>query len=163
MRITHKLKSYISNLPISYVQAGLILLSLLAIALHILFNQTKIVVVNTVAADEVLLLIVILLGGVPLCWQIFPHETAAVDGQVIEGQGMMDESYLTGEPYHQSKTRGSAILSGAINGESVLVMRAEKRAKDSRHTQIMQVMQQAEQKRPAMRLLLLSLHCSYGR
>ncbi|HEX2752138.1 MAG TPA: heavy metal translocating P-type ATPase, partial [Alphaproteobacteria bacterium] len=44
-------------------------------------------------------------------------------------------------------------LSGAINGESVLVMRAEKLAHDSRYAQIMGVMQEAEQKRPAIRRL----------
>lgn len=84
---------------------------------------------------------------------IFPHEAAPVDGTVIEGQGSMDESYLTGEPYQVSKAQGAAVLSGAINGESVLVMRAEKLAHDSRYAQIMGVMQEAEQKRPAIRRL----------
>ncbi|MBN8530476.1 MAG: heavy metal translocating P-type ATPase [Alphaproteobacteria bacterium] len=84
---------------------------------------------------------------------IFPHETAPVDGTVLEGHGSMDESYLTGEPYHVSKTPGAAVLSGAINGEAALVIRAEKRAQDSRYAQIMEVMQEAEQKRPAIRRL----------
>lgn len=82
---------------------------------------------------------------------VFPHETAPVDGEVVEGQGSMDESYITGEPYQISKTIGSDVLSGAINGESVLVIRTEKIASDSRYAQIMGVMQEAEQKRPAMR------------
>ena len=82
---------------------------------------------------------------------VFPHETAPVDGEVVSGHGSMDESYLTGEPYQVSKTIGSAVLSGAINGEAVLVIRAEKIAQDSRYAQIMSVMQEAEQKRPAMR------------
>jgi heavy metal translocating P-type ATPase len=82
---------------------------------------------------------------------VFPHETAPVDGEVVEGYGSMDESYLTGEPYQVSKTIGADVLSGAINGEAVLVIRAEKIARDSRYAQIMHVMQEAEQKRPAMR------------
>lgn len=82
---------------------------------------------------------------------LFPHETTPVDGEVIEGHGSMDESYLTGEPYHVSKAIGAEVLSGAINGESVLVIRAGKIAQDSRYAQIMCVMQEAEQKRPAMR------------
>lgn len=84
---------------------------------------------------------------------VFPHEAAPVDGVVIEGHGSMDESYLTGEPYQVSKAPGAAALSGAINGEAVLVIRAEKLAQDSRYAQIMEVMQEAEQKRPAMRRL----------
>lgn len=84
---------------------------------------------------------------------IYPHESAPVDGTVIEGHGTMDESYLTGEPYHISKAPGAAVLSGAINGESLLTIRAEKLANDSRYAQIMEVMQEAEQKRPTMRRL----------
>lgn len=84
---------------------------------------------------------------------VFPHETAPVDGVVVEGQGSMDESYLTGEPYHVSKAPGVTVLSGAINGEALLVIQAEKRAQDSRYAQIMNVMQEAEQKRPTMRRL----------
>jgi len=84
---------------------------------------------------------------------VFPHETAPVDGTVVDGHGAMDESYLTGEPYHVSKAPGAAVLSGAINGEAVLVIRAEKLARDSRYAQIMTVMQEAEQKRPAARRL----------
>jgi len=82
---------------------------------------------------------------------IYPHETAPVDGVVVEGHGSMDESYLTGEPYTITKAIGASVLSGAINGDAVLVIRAEKRAIDSRYAQIMSVMQDAEQKRPAMR------------
>ena len=84
---------------------------------------------------------------------VYPHETAPVDGVVTEGHGSMDESYLTGEPYQVSKAPGLAVLSGAINGESVLTIRAEKLAHDSRYAQIMEVMQEAEQKRPTMRRL----------
>lgn len=84
---------------------------------------------------------------------VFPHETATVDGVVLEGNGSMDESYLTGEPYRMSKAPGAEVLSGAINGEAVLVIRAEKLAEDSRYAQIMQVMGEAEQKRPTMRRL----------
>lgn len=82
---------------------------------------------------------------------IYPHETVPVDGIVIQGHGSMDESYLTGEPYRVSKVTGALVLSGAINGESVLIIRAEKLAVDSRYYQIMSVMQEAEQKRPSMR------------
>lgn len=84
---------------------------------------------------------------------LFPHETAPVDGVVVEGHGSMDESYLTGEPYRVSKAPGAAVLSGTINGEAALTIRAEKLAHDSRYAQIMEVMQEAEQKRPQLRRL----------
>jgi heavy metal translocating P-type ATPase len=84
---------------------------------------------------------------------IFPHEICPVDGTVIEGHGVMDESYLTGEPYKMSKTPGSEVLSGAINGETALTIRAGKLAVDSRYAKIMHVMRASEQRRPRLRRL----------
>lgn len=84
---------------------------------------------------------------------IFPHEICPVDGTVLEGHGSMDESYLTGEPYVMSKTPGAAVLSGAINGESALTIRADRLAVDSRYAKIMQVMRASEQRRPRLRRL----------
>ncbi len=82
---------------------------------------------------------------------ILPHEICPVDGVVVQGRGTMDESYLTGEPFTISKGPGTAVLSGALNGDSSLVIRATKVAADSRYAQIMRVMQDAEQRRPNLR------------
>lgn len=84
---------------------------------------------------------------------VFPHETCPVDGLVLEGQGAMNEAYLTGEPFEIEKTPGAEVISGAINGESALTIQAEKLAVDSRYARIMQVMQETEQHRPQMRRL----------
>jgi heavy metal translocating P-type ATPase len=84
---------------------------------------------------------------------VFPHEICPVDGTVVEGHGVMDESYLTGEPYEMSKTPGSKVLSGAINGDTALTIQAEALPVDSRYAKIMRVMQETEQKRPRLRRL----------
>ena len=84
---------------------------------------------------------------------MLPHEICPVDGVVIEGRGKMDEAYLTGEPYEISKMAGSQVISGAINGDAALVIRAEKLAVDSRYARIMEVMQSTEQQRPRLRRL----------
>ncbi|MGZ8908769.1 MAG: heavy metal translocating P-type ATPase [Methylococcaceae bacterium] len=84
---------------------------------------------------------------------ILPHELCPVDGTVLEGSGAMDESYLTGEPYLMSKTQGSQVLSGAINGDSALTIRADKLAVDSRYAKIMEVMRSSDQYRPNIRRL----------
>ena len=84
---------------------------------------------------------------------VFPHEICPVDGVVIEGQGRMDESYLTGEPFEIAKTPGSEVLSGAINGETALTLRAEKLPIDSRYARIMRVMKETQQRRPRLRRL----------
>ncbi|HKM82350.1 MAG TPA: heavy metal translocating P-type ATPase [Candidatus Acidoferrum sp.] len=84
---------------------------------------------------------------------VLPHEICPVDGTVLEGHGIMDEAYLTGEPYEISKTPGSMVISGAINGEQALLIRAEKVAEDSRYARIMKVMHDTEQQRPKLRRL----------
>ncbi|MCA9246724.1 MAG: heavy metal translocating P-type ATPase [Planctomycetales bacterium] len=84
---------------------------------------------------------------------VFPHEVCPIDGTVIAGHGVMDESYLTGEPYQMSKTPGSQVLSGAINGETALTIRADRLAIDSRYAKIMEVMRESQQHRPALRRL----------
>lgn len=82
---------------------------------------------------------------------VLPHETCPVDGTVLEGHGVMDESYLTGEPYLMSKTPGVSVLSGAINGDAALTIRADKLALDSRYAKIMEVMRGSQQSRPQIR------------
>lgn len=82
---------------------------------------------------------------------VLPHEICPVDGVVVAGHGSMDESYLTGEPFEMSKTPGSEVLSGAVNGESVMTIAASKLAVDSRYAKIMQVMRASEENRTRMR------------
>lgn len=92
---------------------------------------------------------------------VLPHELCPVDGVVIEGQSSMDESYLTGEPYRLSKSPGAEVISGAINGEAVLIIRAARQARDSRYAKIMQVMEVSRQRRPRMRRLADTLGTLY--
>lgn len=92
---------------------------------------------------------------------IFPHEICPVDGEVISGNGVMDESYLTGEPFLISKAPGSEVLSGSINGDVTLTIKSTKLAQDSRYAKIMQVMSESEQKRPHLRRLADQLGAWY--
>lgn len=84
---------------------------------------------------------------------VLPHEICPVDGTVIDGRGVMDESYLTGEPFRMSKIPGSEVLSGSINGDTVLTIRADRLAVDSRYAKIMRVMRASEQDSPRLRRL----------
>lgn len=84
---------------------------------------------------------------------VLPHEICPVDGIVVEGHGSMNEAYLTGEPYEVAKTPGALVLSGALSGESLLTIRAEKLPTDSRYARIMRVMEETQQQRPQLRRL----------
>jgi heavy metal translocating P-type ATPase len=84
---------------------------------------------------------------------IFPHEICPIDGIVLSGSGSMDESYLTGEPFEIAKAPGSTVLSGAINGNALLTMRATSLAANSRYAQIVVVLHESESSRPRLRRL----------
>ena len=84
---------------------------------------------------------------------VFPHEICPVDGIVEEGHGRMNEAYLTGEPFETSKAAGAEVISGAVNGESALTIRAGKLPVDSRYAKIIRVMEETQQSRPRLRRL----------
>lgn len=84
---------------------------------------------------------------------VFPHEICPVDGTVVEGHGVMNEAYLTGEPFDIDKAPGAGVISGAINGNTVLTITATKRPIDSRYAKIMAVMKVSEQNKPKLRRL----------
>ena len=92
---------------------------------------------------------------------VLPHETCPVDGVVVEGHSTMDESYLTGEPFQMAKVPGSEVLSGGINGDTVLTIRASRLPVDSRYARIVRIMEAGEQKRPKIRRLADRLGASY--
>jgi hypothetical protein len=92
---------------------------------------------------------------------VLPHEICPVDGTVVAGRGSMDESYLTGEPYRMAKAPGSAVLSGAINGQAALEVSTERVAGDSRYAKIMEVLKTSEERRPPLRRLADSLGAFY--
>jgi P-type E1-E2 ATPase len=84
---------------------------------------------------------------------IHPHEICPADGVVIDDHGVMDESYLTDEPFQITKTSGSAVISGAVNAESSLTIRTTQLAADSRYAKIIEVMRESESKRPQLQRL----------
>jgi cation transport ATPase len=82
---------------------------------------------------------------------VLAHEICPVDGEVVEGHSRMDESFLTGEPFELSKAPGSRVISGAVNAEAVLKVRALRLAADSRYARILRVLRETEQTQPQMR------------
>ena len=82
---------------------------------------------------------------------ILPHEICPADGEVLEGHGQMDESYLTGEPFLLPKAPGAQVISGAVNGPTALKIRALRASRESRYARIVGVVEEAERNRPPMR------------
>lgn len=74
-------------------------------------------------------------------------EKIPVDGTVLEGQSMVNTSALTGESVPRSAIPGDQIISGCINGEGLLKIRAEKKYEDSTVAQILELVENASSKK----------------
>ncbi|KRM71606.1 cation transport ATPase [Lacticaseibacillus brantae DSM 23927] len=77
-----------------------------------------------------------------------PKELVPVDGTVIDGESMVDESSLTGESKPIEKGPHIQVMSGTVNGDSALTMRVDQIAADSQYQGIIRLVQQSEA-RPA--------------
>ncbi|MFZ1242864.1 MAG: heavy metal translocating P-type ATPase [Candidatus Saccharimonas sp.] len=82
-----------------------------------------------------------------------PGEIVPVDATIVEGDGLVDESSLTGESLPVTKTPGDHLLSGTVNGDTALTVEALHTASDSQYAQIVQLVQAAADSRaPFVRL-----------
>ncbi len=70
-------------------------------------------------------------------------EVVPVDAEIIEGESGFDESSITGESLPIEKTKGDTILSGALNMEGTVTVRALHSAADSQYEQIIQLVKSA--------------------
>lgn len=82
-----------------------------------------------------------------------PGELIPVDGVVTSGASSVSEADLTGEPVPVRKTSGMLVLSGSVNLDGVLQVRADKRSAESKYAQIVRLVEEAQtRKAPIHRL-----------
>ncbi|MBB5212695.1 heavy metal translocating P-type ATPase [Microbulbifer hydrolyticus] len=85
--------------------------------------------------------------------RVRPGEKIPVDGRVLEGRSLVDESMLTGEPLPVKKADGDAVTAGTLNKNGSLLFTAEKVGADTRLSQIIQMVKNAQSSRvPIARL-----------
>lgn len=73
-----------------------------------------------------------------------PGEKIPVDGRIIEGQGIVDESMITGEPLPVAKQTGDVIIGGTVNCNTSLTMAATHVGADMVLSGIVRMVQQAQ-------------------
>ncbi len=74
-------------------------------------------------------------------------EVVPVDAIIIDGRASFDESSLTGESLPQDKTVDGQILSGSINLDGAVTVRAQHSAADSQYEQIIKLVRAAQSSR----------------
>ncbi|MCG6971868.1 MAG: copper-translocating P-type ATPase [Desulfobacterales bacterium] len=76
---------------------------------------------------------------------IKPGEKVPVDGEVVEGETSVNEAMLTGESKPITKSKGSDVIGGSINGEGSVTVKVDKTGKDSFLSQVIELVRQAQE------------------
>lgn len=79
--------------------------------------------------------------------RVRPGEKVPVDGRLVEGQSVLDESMVSGEPIPVAKKIGDRVTGSTINGTGSFVMEAERVGRDTLLSQIVQMVGQAQRSR----------------
>lgn len=78
---------------------------------------------------------------------IKPGEKVPVDGIVIEGEGILNTSALTGESIPLVVNVGKEIISGCVNGDNLIKIKATKTYENSTVSQILELVEDAQAKK----------------
>ena len=73
-----------------------------------------------------------------------PGEVMPVDGTLLTGPTTVNEASLTGEARPIEKQVGDAVMSGSVNGEASVYLRADQTAENSQYQNIVRLVKQAE-------------------
>ncbi len=76
-----------------------------------------------------------------------PGEKIPVDGQVVDGRSYVDESMITGEPMPALKKKGSGVVGGTLNKNSIIRFRATRIGRDTVLSQIIKLVKDAQSSR----------------
>jgi P-type Cu+ transporter len=79
--------------------------------------------------------------------RVRPGERVPVDGIVIEGVTVVDESMVTGESMPVEKRAGLSVTGGTINGAGSILIRAERVGRDTLLGRIVQMVSDAQRSR----------------
>ncbi len=84
---------------------------------------------------------------------IKPGDLVPVDADVTEGTSTVDQSALTGEPLPMRAALGTGLMSGSINLDGVLRVRAVRESEQSQYQQIVRLVERARTEKPPIQRL----------
>ncbi len=99
-------------------------------ALKMQNNQQIEVLVDSIVVEDIL--------------KVLPGSAIAVDGEIIEGEGELDESMLSGEALPVYKKVGDKVFSGTFNSHTSFLMKATQNNKNSTLSQIIEMIHNAQ-------------------
>ncbi|MCQ8902767.1 MAG: heavy metal translocating P-type ATPase [Methanothrix sp.] len=84
---------------------------------------------------------------------IRPGDRVPADGEIIDGEGYVDESMISGEPLPVLKKPGSQVIGGTLNKNAALKMRAMRVGRETFLAQIIDLVDKAQGSRPEIQRL----------
>ena len=85
--------------------------------------------------------------------RIRPGEKVPVDGVVVEGRGVVDESMVSGEPLPVEKEAGDRLIGATVSKSGGILMRAEKVGSDTLLARIVAMVAEAQRSRAPIQKL----------
>ncbi|GMA59606.1 copper-translocating P-type ATPase [Alicyclobacillus fastidiosus] len=87
-------------------------------------------------------------------------EKVPMDGEIIQGTSMIDESFLTGESHPVKKTIGDSVYGATVNQMGLLLIRVSKTSADTALAQIIRIVDEAQGSKASVQRLadLISLY-----
>lgn len=85
--------------------------------------------------------------------KIKPGEKIPVDGIIIKGKSIIDESMVTGESIPVEKNLDDKVIGATVNGTGAFIMKATKIGKDTLISQIIEMVSQAQRSRAPIQKL----------
>ncbi|MDH5563914.1 MAG: heavy metal translocating P-type ATPase, partial [Nitrospirota bacterium] len=79
--------------------------------------------------------------------RIRPGEKIPIDGVILEGQSVVDESMITGESIPVEKEVDAQVTGGTVNGTGTLLMQVERVGRDTVLAQIVRMVSEAQRSR----------------